>query len=273
MPDHDRPNLPSASGGLDRRRFVGLVTASVAASWLVTPARRATAGAVAPGSVELIPGYLADSARLVQDEATLCRLSDPEISFFDTLQAAAGGTDVVPLVLVPATQVGGAPAEFASGHARLWIHGFMPPDRVRRDHGLLRADLEVEVVADGVRHRHLAWSYRRDPVANLASPTTCGLPLDGKTGLDLYLTTQRQDRSAIGGPADRDGGTASGTARTYHTMLTCDAAYGESGLRPGVYALPLSDAAAKALPLPANHDWLVPDDLLYVLLSVEILKG
>jgi hypothetical protein len=254
--------------GLDRRRFVGLVGASLAAQWLIDPPSLGwSATAAAPDGTVLVPGYLRASHLAMTDESVLRDLSDPLLPPHDTLRRVI--PEGLPLEFISSTEIGRVPMGFEEGCARIRVHGVLPPrefslaDNVEALHLEAEISLEQEMAPFG----HYVWGFDKDPVENISGPTRFDVPVGKGVALRLWTSFEWAGRGAVRGGSDDGKGRA--PVHRCSTILTLNDRYGEPKLRPGVYCLPLSDEAQKAFPLVANRDWLVPDELPYLLMSVQ----
>ena len=273
--DRDLELVNRSAPGVDRRAVVTLVSASLAAQWFAAPRWLGSATPAAmPEGPGLVPGYLRGSASLVGDDATLRLLSQGRTAFHDRLRAAL--SPMVPLELIPATELDRVET-LVGAYAQVQVHGLLPPDGVREDHGLRSAELLVQLMSADQPDppRFVAWSYEHGPVEQLAGGSTFTLPLGDDVRMRLAV---RMQRGVSDGTSRRE---TSGTAATpvsrrpqvYVVDLPAADAWGLPRLRPGIYAVPLSLEAQRSVPLPANHDWLVPLDLQFLMFSVRSVDG
>lgn len=256
--------------GVDRRRFVGLVGASLAAHWLAEPPTLGwSASAAPPAGTALIPGYLRASHLAVMDSSVLRDLSDPRLPPHDVLRRVIPAD--LPLEFISSTEIGKVPMEFDGGRARVHIHGVLPPSEFRLADGVgaLHLEAAISIEGEGVPISHYVWGFDTSPVENISGPTGFDVPLGKGVALQLHTSFERAEFGA--GPGHAGDGKGGVPLRRFSTLLTLEDRYGQPRLRPGVYCLPLNDKALSAFPLVANRDWLVPDDLPYVLFSVESL--
>jgi len=260
----------ATTSGVDRRRFVGLVGASLAAHWLMDPPTLGWSATVAPptGTV-LVPGYLRASHRAVIDEAVLRDLSDPGLLPHDTLRRVIPMD--IPLEFVSSLDIGEVPVKFAKQRARIHVHGVLPPfDFILADDiEALHLEAEISLDQKTTPSRHYVWGFDKGPVENLSGPTRFDAPLGEGVSLRLDTTFERTAGGAVSGGRGVGRGGASNPRCS--TVLTLEDRAGQPRLRPGVYCLPLNEKAVNAFPLVANRDWLVPEELPYLLFSVESL--
>lgn len=263
--------------GFDRRRFVSLVTAGVAGGWLADNCSVAWAATVAtPSGSSLVPGYLRFSDEVVGDDEFLCSLSDFRTPLYNRLRPLLPVGR--PVEFVSSVHLGGVPHGFASGRARIWVHGLLPPDSVAFSAGLDAIHLHAEVDHPKIETspRHYVWGFCQTPVANLSGATSFEVPVDDDTTVRLVMSFEAAPAASFGRARNvgtdfggREGGVRSVDFATEFTLMD---RYGEPRLRPGIYCLPLNDEAQKAFPLVANRDFLVPDNLPYLLFSVQELE-
>jgi len=254
--------------GVDRRRFVGLVGASLAAHWLMDPPTLGWSATVTPpaGTV-LVPGYLRASHRAVVDETVLRDLSDPGLPPHDTLRRVIPMD--VPLEFVSSIDIGEVPVKFDKQCARIHIHGVLPPldFNLADDVEALHLEAEIALEAETTPARFYVWGLDKGPVENMSGPTRFDVPLGKEISLRLDTTFERTAVAVESG--GRGIGRSGESSPRCTTVLTLRDRVGHPQLRPGVYCLPLSQKALDAFPLVANRDWLVPDWLPYLLFSVE----
>lgn len=269
-PEVSRDVSPT-TGGLDRRRFVGMVGASLAAEWLIDPASLGWSATAAPPSGEvLVPGYLRASHLAVADESVLCDLSDPALPPYDTLRRVI--PEELPLEFISSTEIGKVPVEFENGCARFHIHGVLPPHEFSLAAGVeaLHLEAEVSLEQEKIPYRHYVWGFDGGPVENISGPTRFEVPVGEGAALGLQTTFEPVEEVARFGDSGKGRGGA--PILGFSTLFTLEDHDGQPRLRPGVYCLPLNEKALDAYPLVANRDWLVPDDLPYLLFSVESLS-
>ncbi len=256
--------------GVDRRRFVGLVGASLATHWLVNPPSLGwSATAAPPPGISLVPGYLRGSHPAMADESVIRDLSDPALPPHDTLRRVI--PEDLPLEFISSTEIGKVPAEFEAGCARVHIHGVLPPRDFSLSERIAAIHLEAEIAPKPgmAPFSHYVWGFDKGPVENISSPTRFDMPVSKGATLRLWTTFQWEERDpGSGRPGDGKGGAR---LQQFSTVLTLEDRYGEPRLRPGVYCMPLNDQALNAFPLVANRDWLVPENLPYLLFSVQNL--
>lgn len=273
----DVPNDPrrvdaarAERSGVDRRRFVGLVGASLATHWLVNPPSLGwSATAAPPSGISLVPGYLRGSHLAMTDESVIRDLSDPALPPHDTLRRVI--PEDLPLEFISSTEIGKVPLEFKGGCARVHIHGVLPPRDFSLSERIDAIHLEAEIAPEQGRpsFSHYVWGFDKGPVENISGPTRFDAPVGKRATLRLWTSFEWEERGpGNGGPGDGKGGAR---LQQFSTVLTLEDRYGEPRLRPGVYCMPLNDKALNAFPLVANRDWLVPDDLPYLLFSVQNL--
>ena len=266
-PGETRTSGESRSG-LDRRRFVGMVGASLAAQWLLDPPSLGwSATAAPPEGLSLVPGYLRASHLAVTDESVLRDLSDPLLPPYDTLRRVI--PEVLPLEFISSTEIGRVPIGFEEGCARIRVHGVLPPREFRLAENVEALHLEAEISPEQAMtpFRHYVWGYDKGPVVNISGPTRFDVPVGKGVALRLLTSFEWAGRGAV--PGGSEDGKGRAPVHRCSTILTLNDRYGQPRLRPGVYCLPLSDEALKAFPLVANRDWLVPDELPYLLMSVQ----
>jgi len=258
----------SSGSGLDRRRFVGMVGASLAAQWLVDPPSLGWSATVAPpGGISLVPGYLRASHLAVADESVLRDLNDPLLPPHDILRRVI--PQEIPLEFISSTEIGQVPVGFDEGCARIRVHGVLPPRDFELAETVEALHLEAEISLDAGKPSfgHYVWGFDKRPVENISGPTRFDVPVGKGAALALWTSFERAGRGTVlGGPGEGDD---RAPLHRFSTVMTLEDRYGEPRLRPGVYCLPLNDEALKAFPLVANHDWLVPNELPYLLLSVQ----
>ncbi len=260
----------TARQGLDRRRFVGLVGASLAGQWLIDPASSAwSATATPPSGTTLVPGYLRASHLAMTDESVLRDLSDPRLSPHDTLRRVIPAD--LPLEFISSTQIGKVPMDFRDGCARIRVHGVLPPSHFSLAANVEAIHLEAEISLEtkAMPFSHYVWGFDKGPVENVSGPTRFDIPVGKEAALNLWTSFEWASRGVSPGSFEVSGGENGVALRRYSTLLTAEDRYGQPRLRPGVYCLPLNGKAQKAFPLVANRDWLVPDELPYLLLSVQ----
>lgn len=264
------PIRDQKAAGVDRRRFVGLVGASLAAHWLMDPPTLGwSASAAPPAGTVLIPGYLRASHLAVVDPSVLHDLSDPRLPPHDVLRRVIPSE--LPLEFISSTEIGKVPMEFEGGRARVHIHGVLPPNEFRLADGVGALHLEAAIATplEAVPISHYVWGFDPSPVENISGPTGFDVPVGKGTALQLLTSFERAETGA--GPGHAGDGKGGAPIRRFSTLLTLEDRYGQPRLRPGVYCLPLNNKALSAFPLVANRDWLVPDDLPYLLFSIESL--
>jgi hypothetical protein len=262
-------------GGVDRRAFVTLVSASLAAQWLAAPRWLGSATTAAmPEGPALVPGYLRGSSTLVSDDATLQLLSHGRTPFHDAIRAAL--SPLMPLELIPATELDRVePLE--GSRAQVQVHGLLPPDGVREDRGLRSAELLVRLMSADQPDppAFVAWSYERLPVEQLAGGSSFTLPLGDDVRMRLAVRVQRgvSDDHVRSEAGAGEAVPVSRRPQVYVVDLPAADEWGLPRLRPGLYAIPLSLEAQRSVPLPANRDWLVPLDLQFLMFSVRSVDG
>ncbi len=279
MNEKNTPIEPRTSGdprnGLDRRKFVGMVGASLAAQWLIDPPSLGwSATAAPPSGVTLVPGYLRASHLAMMDESILGDLSDPRLPPHATLRRVI--PEGYPMEFISSTEIGEVPMGFDGGCARFHIHGVLPPREFILADDVEALHLEAEISPDRevVPFRHYVWGFDKGPVENVSGPTRFDAPVGAGLELRLQTSFERAARNAGSGVfEDGKGGASRALAHRFSTLLTLDDRTGQPRLRPGVYCLPLSAKAQKVFPLVANRDWLVPDQLPYLLFSVQPVGG
>jgi len=260
----------TARQGLDRRRFVGLVGASLAGQWLIDPASSAwSATATPPSGTALVPGYLRASHLAMTNESVIRDLSDPRIPLHDTLRRVI--PEGIPLEFISSTGIGKVPLTFDEDCAILRVHGVLPPERFNLAANIEALHLEAEILPEpGMGpFNHYVWGFDTSPVENISGPTRFDVPLGKEAVLDLWTSFEWATRGERRRPRSLAIGKGAESVMTFGTRLTLEDRYGEPRLRPGVYCLPLSDKAQGAFPLVANRDWLVPDELPFLLFSVQ----
>jgi hypothetical protein len=267
------PKNPRLAPGMTRRGFVGMVSATLAAQWFTEIPRSAWAES---GKMFLTPGYLRGSEVIAGSPDLLMDLNWHNEAFFERVRQVI--PEELPLEIVSSADLGGP--ELAEGSARLWVHGMLPPDDVHFDREVDAIDLEIVTVPEpGVGpYRFLAWTYERDPVVNVSGATSCIVPIGADSTFELRLRVHRVGSGAEPSARKRDGDPTSayrdGMTEVEHefsAQLSASDQYRRPKLRAGTYVFPLSMAASESMPLPANRDWLVPRDLLFLMFSVEPL--
>ena len=256
--------------GFNRRRFVVLTTAALAAEWLVqAPELDSRDLGSPPSGPALVPGYLRGSDKLVRDD-------ELHSVFLQTGQAWVDGVrlgidEELPLELVSSLHLDGAgPLEGPT--AEIEVHGLLPPDPVRRDHAIRSIDLLVEIASDDqpLPTPFTAWTYERQPVEQLAGPTRFTIPVGADVTVRLAIRLHRVQSTLDSNPRARSRRIDdSGRPSVFIVDLPVEDRWGLPRLREGVYAIPLSLEAQKSLPLPANRDWLVPLDLQFLVFAVR----
>jgi len=258
----------AARRGLDRRRFVGLVGASLAGQWLIDPASSAwSATAAPPSGASLVPGYLRASHLAMANESVLRDLSDPQIPLHDTLRRVI--PEGLPLEFISSTEIGKVPIDFDQGCARVRVHGVLPPREFSLADNVeaLHLEAEISLEQETAPFSHYVWGFDKGPVENVSGPTRFDVPVGKGVALRLWTSFEW---AALGAVTSRfEDGKGGAPLRRFSTVLTLNDRYGEPRLRPGIYCLPLNSEAQKAFPLVANRDWLVPDELPFLLMSVQ----
>jgi len=189
--------------GLDRRRFVVMTTATLAAQWLVdVPRLESSDLGSPPAGPALVPGYLRGSDTLVRDNGL-------HSVFLQTGQAWVDGVrrgidEELPLELVSSLHLDNiAPLQGSS--AVIEVHGLLPPDPVRRDHAIRSIDLLVEIASDDqpLPTPFTAWTYERQPVEQLAGPTRFTIPVGADVTVRLAVRLHRVQSTPDGNPRAR----------------------------------------------------------------------
>jgi len=262
----------TTNGGIDRRRFVGLVTAGAAAGWLVDDVPGAWAATIAAPSVsQVVPGYLRESWRVAEDDGVLASLSDFSTPLYDTLRPMIPET--TPLEFLSSVDPGEIPRGFKSGRVRIWIHGLIPPGSAVLANGLKAIHLGAEISGwtEEMPVRTYVWGLCEEPVENLSSATAFEVSMTEKTMLRLVTSFEPGEKKGFGGGNLESSLSSPGLIAECTTDFTLVDRRNAPRLRPGVYCMPLNDSAQWAFPLVANRDWLVPDELPYLLFSIQSL--
>lgn len=272
-PEFTTPRLTGGTTcGVDRRRFVGMVGASLASQWLIGAPRLGwSATAAPPTGTRLVPGYLRASHLAVTDENVLADLSNPLLPPHDVLRRVI--PEDLPLEFVSSKEIGEVPLGFDKGCARVHVHGVLPRVEFGLADGVEAIHLEAEISTESeeLPATHYVWGYDTGPVENISGPTRFDAAVGKGLALTLKTVFERAGRGSLSGFAEGVRGRA--PAHILNTVWTLEDRFDAERLRPGVYCLPLNDDAAGAFPLVANRDWLVPDKLPYLLLSVQPVAG
>lgn len=276
-----RPNRERAGAtGISRRGFVGLVSASLVGQWIAEMPRMVWAEQKV---VPMIPGFLRGSEALVNSEESLQALNHGGEPLYESIREAI--PQELPLEIVSSADLGGEP--FPSDSARIWVHGLLPPEHARLDQNVAFIDFEVVTEPEpGVGpYTHLAWTFERYPVINLSGPTSFTVPVGADSRTEFRISYRREDTFDVDDMVSHDLGLKRGTrpgvasptisippfkqeyARS--TELRAQDRFRKPRLRAGTYLFSLSTTANRALPVPANYDWLVPEYLLFLAVSVQ----
>jgi hypothetical protein len=281
MSERTEPIQTAGSAGpkhLHRREFLLLLSASVAAPYLMglpRPLWAAGTGAPAAGLVPLSLGFLRGSDAMVADAAVLRGLNDPRRAVLTALRGAV--PEGSPLEVVPLSRPNQQAGDFPSGEAMLWIHGMYPPARARDDRAITSVTAEVDFFLPGGSQpfSYLAWSYAERPVVNEAAPVGFKVPVGGGSAIRVRINVARFERGtrAILGPAvdaATSGAAALAPARGERlaSQFADPGRPNELSLGPGIYFLPLGTAASQALPFDVTADYLVPDTLPFLVVSM-----
>lgn len=268
--DHpaDEPTI-----GFDRRRFVVLTTAALAAEWLAdVPILDSRDLGSPPAGPALVPGYLRGSDTLVRDDALHSVFLQTGQAWVDDVRR--GIDEELPLELVSSLHLDNV-APLQGPSAVVEVHGLLPPDPVRSDHAIRSIDLLVEIASDAqpLPTPFTAWTYERQPVEQLAGPTRFTIPVGADVTVRLAVRLHRVQSTPDGNPRARSRRTdVDERPSVFIVDLPAEDRWGLPRLREGVYAIPLSLEAQKSLPLPANRDWLVPLDLQFLVFSVRSIE-
>lgn len=259
--------------GLNRRSFVWMVSSALAATW-ITDLRWSSAGEIpaAPDGPALMPGYLHGSRELVMDEVSRSVLYRTGTPFYDGVRAGISADE--PLEFVPADTLDAVP-RLEGTSAVVEVLGLLPPDQVRLDHAIEAIDL---VVAFKTREQpnppsFLAWTYDRRPIEQLAGPTRFNVPLGDDVVVRLAIRLDRDRPAWDPDPRDdTDDARRTGDDRRPEVFLTeipVHDSWQSPRLRAGLYVLPMSRPAQRAIPGPANREWLTPLDLQFLAVLVR----
>ena len=269
------PFIASPASAIDRRRFLTLSSAGVAALSLAGLARSAEAAAdlsAAPLSV----GYLLYSGELPSFDALTWRPylagADPEVGPRATWISPYGWH------VEPAHRLPIGDQELAGETIEVRVHGLYPEPPGRS--WFVSADLDVlypapaelePLLGSGAMLPHFAWSLSPRSVPSPSPPNRFDLPLGHDGGLDLRLRVS-PGRGLVRGGVRRNG-LAAPVAWRFATRFTVDTAAGLPRLCRGVYFLGLApDVWRQPVLLPGPGEPERPD-LCSIVISVERAAG
>lgn len=269
-------SIPQPSA-LDRRRFLTLSSAGVAAISLGGLSRPALAADLAASTISV--GYLVESGELPSFDALSWR---PYLSGADP-ERGARATWISPYSwrVEPAHELGIGDQDLAGETIEVRIHGLYPAPPHRS--WFESADLDVlfgvpadlaPVVGSGAVLPYFAWSLSPRSVPSPSPPVRFELPLDVDGGLDLRLRVT--PGTGLQGAVRRGGrASAAPAARPWSsaTRFTIDWAAGLPRLCRGVYLLGLAPGTWSTpvlLPGPGEPE---RPDLCSIVLSVERRVG
>lgn len=257
---------------LDRRRFLTLTSAGVAALSLGGLSRSAFAAdalAAAPLSV----GYLLESGDLPSFDALVWQ---PHLAGADP-ERGARATWISPYSwrVEPAHRLPIGDQDLAGATIEVRVHGLYPapPDRTWFQSAdldvLFAAPPELEpLLGSGAMLPFFAWSLGGRSVPSPSPPVRFDLPLGPEGGLDLRLRVS-PGSGLVGGGGRRGGPAPAPKPWRFATRFTVDWAAGLPRLCRGVYFLGLApDTWREPVRLPAPGEPERPD-LCSIVLSVE----
>ena len=281
----EKPGVTARSvpGGLHRRQFLVLVSASLATPYLLGLPKSLWAAEAEAGVARLVPltlGYLTGGDVLVADERVVHRLNDPRKSVLETLRAAL--PEGAAIEARPVRDFSQDLGDFPTDRAKLWVHGMFPPARVRSDSDIEAVDVDVDFFQPGGSQpfTYLAWRFRTLPVVNESAPVGINVPVGGGSAIRLRVTVTRR-ASGSGSLFDKalDLGRSGAAALNPPQSDRFTAQFNDPGranelsLKPGIYLVPLGPKANAALPFTVNSDYLVPAERPYLVLSMVPEKG
>lgn len=266
------PESPPAPAGLDRRRFMTLGSAGVAALSLGPLAGSAAAAELAAAPLSV--GYLAGSGELPSFDGLFWQ---PHLGGADPA-AGRRATWISPYAwqVEPAHRLPMGDQELAGATIEVRIHGLYPDPPERS--WFQAADLDVlfpvpgdlePVLGRGATLPYFAWGLA-DRSAPSPSPPCCfRLPLEPDGGLELRLRVV----PGSGLAPRRSAGKAPAEAWRFGTRFTVDWAAGMPRLHRGIYLLGLApDTWRRPVLLPPPGGPERPD-LCSVVLSVERVEN
>jgi len=276
VPSQSLSGSPSAAA-LDRRRFLTLSSAGVAALSLGGLARSAEA-ATDLAAVPLSVGYLVNSTELPSFDALTWR---PYLAGADP-EAGPRASWVSPYAwhVEPAHRLPIGEQELAGETIEVRVHGLYPEPPGRswfvsaHLDVLYPAPAELEpVLGRGAMLPHFAWSLSPRSVPSPSPPNRFDLPLGHDGGLDLRLRVS-PGRGLVGGGLRRGrSGLAAPAEWRFATRFTVDTAAGMPRLCRGVYFLGLApDVWRQPVLLPGPGEPERPD-LCSIVISVEQSAG